>query len=204
MLFKTLFGIAIFSFLAQAFVIPEGTSNGVYRTYVNKRGEQIHEKIFPIPNLKRSGSAAPTTPNPLSTLNTRQIDGNPDTITYCGCGYNMDHGNCDWVAANMLAQLQDADGFIPQGISFYAIYYDVVAFLCNGSTSNVTIDPIQFPLYLQQITGACGWYVAGTVLETAEYGLYGYDTLVLNYGYMIYFDGLNFCAAADTSPAHSC
>ncbi|KAK9351074.1 hypothetical protein V1523DRAFT_417876 [Lipomyces doorenjongii] len=81
--------------------------------------------------------------------------------------------------------------------TFYYIFDDVVAFVCNRGVL-IGIADGTYGDMLVQITDTCGLYIAGTY-QTID----GYGTNIL-YGYMQYWDGLDFCANADNSHARSC
>ncbi|KAK9357576.1 hypothetical protein V1504DRAFT_464073 [Lipomyces starkeyi] len=193
MLANTILRIVLLTSLAQAFVIPLGTGEGLYRAYVNERGDEIHERISSVPNLKHSAAPAPTTSNIPATLQARQ----QSATMFCGCGFTLTPSNCDAAVSNIEAQLSQANGIIPADSTFYYIFGDVVAFACNRGVT-IGIADGTYADMLVQITNACGWYMAGTYQTIDGYGM---DIL---YGYMRYWDGLDFCANADSSPAHSC
>jgi hypothetical protein len=86
----------IFATLAQAFIIPEGTAEGVYAVFTADDGTEVHTKI-----AKRD----PTGMTPIKEVHTLRRRQN-DRI-WCGCGFNMDPGNCDAAVQALKDQLSE-------------------------------------------------------------------------------------------------
>ncbi|KAF3922131.1 hypothetical protein AA313_de0206012 [Arthrobotrys entomopaga] len=171
----------------KAIAIPNNLSEGVYQTYTDENGKVITEKLDTRLTTV-GGTSSPSSP----------LKRSPDYY-FCGCGFNMNPGNTDAAVADIKNQLNNI-GFngTPPGRSVYSIRGDgnqrVVAFLCNRDSANWAVLGNQFGGYLAEITGRCGRYIAGTYSNNNKYVA----------GYMRYGDGLDFCGASTTSPAHSC
>jgi len=115
----------------------------------------------------------------------------------CGCGYNMNHADCDDANASLSGNV--ADAYIPAYTAYYSIVNTAVAFLWNQSGGSVNVHSSDVSSGSSAVTAACGWYVAGTWRDTSA----NYDT-GLDYGYMIYYSGENFLGAAEGSSSSSC
>ncbi|PNP51213.1 hypothetical protein THARTR1_08117 [Trichoderma harzianum] len=94
------------------------------------------------------------------------------------------------------------------GLAFYAIRGGVVAFSCaTWPDSNDTWgDPFEWDveeitLSLAAITKLCGWYVAGTA-NYMDWASTDWNSPLI--GYMQYFNGLDFCKAANGAAAGRC
>lgn len=92
---------------------------------------------------------------------------------------------------NSIAQTQS---FVNRAI--YAISNGVIAFSCAGPEAN-SISYAVYGRMLTDITNACGNYIAGT-------RQYSDDQARSSVGYMRGKAGDDFCAAAESSSAHSC
>ena len=195
------------------FTLPAGLQNGVYRAYYDKDGREVHELVKAAENGTVNLRRGTTDSEERSFINKRQ---SPGFFLYdgiwCGCGFNLDHGNCDAAVSNLENQLNVPGGddsncaWIDANMSFYAISNDVVAFACNWQTT-VSICGSDLAYSLQQITNSCGWYVAGTQLLEIDWVTpdpIPYPVGYLNLGYMQYFGGENFCAAATAGTTDHC
>jgi hypothetical protein len=168
--------------LTSAFTVPSGTADGVYRVHIDEGGVEIHEIVSSLPH--RDAAPEPSDPTNILLARTQY-----QTI-YCGCGYNLDHGNCD----DAVAALENNIGYeqgsvIPAGTGLYVRVGSVIAFVCNYGNA-IGTQAQTLASNLQVVTALCGWYVAGTFRVT-DTG--GDDTA---WGYMNWYDGLNFCTAA--------
>ena len=86
--------------VAQAFVVPSGTANGVYAVTIGEDGKEVHTKISDSTNIQSIQPDDVTTVNKLGDLERR---GNGRI--WCGCGFNMDPGNCDAAVESLVAQM---------------------------------------------------------------------------------------------------
>lgn len=89
--------IACLLAVAQAFVIPPGTTEGVYAVVTRSDGTVEHVKLS-APEAKRQIILDP----PVTTVPTA-----PENRIWCGCGYGMDHGNCDGAVDDLKKQLRE-------------------------------------------------------------------------------------------------
>ncbi|CAO2651778.1 Nn.00g000610.m01.CDS01 [Neocucurbitaria sp. VM-36] len=171
--------------LAQAFVIPSGTEDGVYGVSVREDGTEVHTKI----SERDPTSATPY--NEVSAFEKRQND-----RIWCGCGFNMNPGNCDAAVADLKKQMKPS--LVKPKMSFYSIRGDVVAFACNRSPNrNWLLVESNYANALARITGACGRYIAGSTE-------FGDPNQALIVGYQRYTNGDRFCDSATSSPSYHC
>ncbi|KAI0168329.1 hypothetical protein BJ166DRAFT_624036 [Pestalotiopsis sp. NC0098] len=181
---------------AAALTIPEDASEGFFVAYYDADGQQVHVKNPTQDEIADMATKAypPPGTNTTSAETTSVEISKRAQRTWCGCGYNLDHGNCDTAVAGLKSQLGNGAS-IGGYLSYYVISGSVVAFACNsqwyGSSST---DSSTYAAWLVEITDACGWYVAGT------FNGWGY----LNSGYMNWYSGLDFCGAALGSSKSSC
>jgi hypothetical protein len=171
-----------------AFTLPGGLADGDFVAYLDKDGQEVHEK------LSTRALAAP----PKVAITTRQNVVNH--VTYCGCGFNMNHANCD---AAVQAPKNQLPGTIGSGLSYYSIAGAAVAFACNHGYLSAYLTADMVTQSAQRVTDACGWYVAGTDLTLEMVGGIP-DEIELSTGYMQYYAGVTFCANADSSSRGSC
>ena len=115
----------------SAFTLPGGLADGFYHAYVNERGEEIHEPATK--EMVRSLSAGLQSRNPVMALPPSRIFGRQDGLggtVWCGCGFNMNSGDCDAAVADLKSQVGDST-LIPNSQSYYSVRGSVVAFACN-------------------------------------------------------------------------
>ena len=213
-LFPSLLSLAIAATLAPD--LPDG----VYQSYTDEQGVEHHMQIYsgldsssftPLswtydptsPNATLSSAQNPFFPNADSgiQLEKRSCSSDPGAadLTYCGCGFTVDHGDCDAAVANLKNQVANGATVQPQ-MSYYAIRGSVVAFICSYSSSPVPVTVGLITTAAGHITDRCGLYIAGTYESLiAPNDLAGY-----NIGYMQYYSGLNFCSAAVGSTSTCC
>jgi len=206
-LFQTIF-VALLTSNAAAFKLPVNTTDGSYVAYFTAEGVEVHQ---PLSEYVPSGATDFVTIG-KNTLSGMKIKRQFVEIArhHCGCGFNLNHGDCDG-AVNALKSQFNAQpgryGQIDPGMAWYSIRGSVVAFACNEENSNVPFrfDDPNFTDSLRGITNSCGWYVAGT---RRYVGLSGFPepfpSAWLNTGYMIYYPGHDFCGASTISPADHC
>lgn len=85
--------------LAQAFVLPASPSDGVYAVFTYDNGTEVHTKISDSSET-RSLLTDRTAVNEESALERRQAG-----RIWCGCGFNMNHRNCDTAVAALKSQM---------------------------------------------------------------------------------------------------
>ena len=190
---------------AAAFTLPANIQNGVYRTYYDKDGQEVHEL------LQAHEPNNITVRRDLEEPSLAKRIPNPNTAYSCGCGYTLNHENCD-NAVNGLKNYvnQHPDPTFSSGCYDLALYTttwtyvnDVVAFLCNPGTPTAGDDVTDYGVCSNDITNSlaavtnhCGWYIAGTEAAAAWVPSVDGSINILNYyytGYMRYSPGLNFC-----------
>ncbi|CAI6330889.1 unnamed protein product [Periconia digitata] len=179
---------AAFAVSASSWKIPTGATNGIYSAHLDAAGVEVHTKLreIPTPSVKKS----------LTRGLSRRYEGQ----IFCGCGYNMDPGNCNAAVDSMKDGLRNEDGvfsYIPGHMAFYAIRNNVVAFACNRGDGSYPLGANSFGADLAEITRYCGLYIAGSYQRAPDYA-------ALITGYMRYSDGDDFCAASTGSGAGNC
>jgi hypothetical protein len=191
---------AVFATGAAAFTLPTDLQNGVYRAYYDKDGREVHELVQAFEpgtvTLRRG-----TTDSEEPSLDKRLVD--PDTSYSCGCGWSLDHGNCDNSVTGLKNYLdQHPNGSLCYLLTTYTATYcyvnNVVTFLCSGS-QEYGVCSSDVGNSLAAITKNCGWYIAGT--EAAQAWVPNFDGSVdveeaYLTGYMQYSAGLDFCGNA--------
>jgi hypothetical protein len=197
---KALVFITLAAF-ARAFKIPEGTEDGVYAVYTRSDGVEV---IAPFDEavdiIKERVSSAPTSPNP-AILKGRgfNIASRWAGQIWCGCGFTMDHGNCDAAVDDLKNQLNN--GVIPAHMSYFAIKRspgkNVVAFACSRNDLGLELDGDTYGQALERITSACGLYIAGA------YDIFPFGQPLI-VGYARYQEGDDFCGGSTSSPANHC
>ena len=103
----------------SGFRLPAKRVEGVYRAYYDVSGNEVHERV-----ADTAGEAA------NASVLSADLLGKRDTRIFCGCGFNMDTGDCDAAVADLENQFGNLN-FVPPQQSFYSIRGSVVAFLCN-------------------------------------------------------------------------
>lgn len=172
--------------LATAFVIPKGTTDGVYATYTNEDGIEVHERL--------DNGVTGDSPIQTSKLDTRA---DKMWTTACGCGIGLNHGNTDAAVQDLKNQF--GSGSRNQGsINYYSIRGDVVAFSCLQNAGFTVASANYLTRAFAKVTERCGWYIAGTAQlepDAAQPSVAGY---------MRYTNGLDFCRNAFASPKTKC
>lgn len=168
----------------------EGMTDGVYRAYVDERGNEVHESVnraFP--------DATPAAPISVVQRDEDSLAARDFGQIYCGCGFDLVPGDCDAAVADIKNQLGGGATFSYR--AYYSIRGAVVAFAC-ARTYDYTITGDNYASFVSDVTSVCGRYVAGTFAD------YGQGYLGADVGYMQYYSGLDFCAHAEGSSEHSC
>ncbi|KAH7371950.1 hypothetical protein BKA66DRAFT_572518 [Pyrenochaeta sp. MPI-SDFR-AT-0127] len=186
MRFSNLASLLALAASAQAWVIPEGSTDGSYSVTINENGVETHTKL--------AESDAEILYLNESDLSSDALQRRGRDQVWCGCGFNMNPGNCDAAVADLKNQLSN---LIPSGTAFYSIRGDVVAFACNRGSSNWIMNGNAYGEQLVHITNLCGRYIAGSRQA-------GEDNRALIVGYMRYSNGADFCGASTSSPANHC
>ncbi|KAJ5623967.1 hypothetical protein N7510_000276 [Penicillium lagena] len=180
-----IFGLAA---IGSSFSFPDDLPNGSYRAYYNEAGEEVHELIEA--SVFNSTSSLPALPKRQYSQSKR------DSIqTWCGCDNSMNAGDTN-VANAGLADQAAAYPTIWPGTAFYTIQNTAVAFVCNvdDKSANIPTDVVSTGSW--DISAACGLFYAGTSrIQWPE---------ALDYGYMNYAPGLEFCQDAEESTSSTC
>jgi hypothetical protein len=192
--------LAFAALVATAFQIPEGTPDGFYVAYYDASGHEVHQPVTPdmisqVIDHETVASNLVSRPYPVPTTSKRQTN---FWETWCGCGIEVNHGDCDAAVADLKFQTRDRVR-IEARMAYYSIRGSAVAFACNLTGQTAVISDEGVGLSTQHITSNCGSYIAGTALHhfdsTAEFPFTGY---------MRYSSGLDFCAASTSSTSNHC
>lgn len=84
---------AILAASVSAWKIPRGTADGFYSARLDAKGVEVHTKLEEI---------AASIPQ-MSLV--RRVNRRSEGQVFCGCGFDMDHGNCDAAVEGMKGQL---------------------------------------------------------------------------------------------------
>lgn len=232
-LFKLIFTAAMAGITAALSLnVPHDLPDGTYKAYIDDQGREVHELVSLPENTIQAKISNATTwvtnehkleeihasmvaARSLSSLEKRgktydsQDYGFGDGVLeiWCGCGYNLNHGDCDAAVSDLKRQTGGGQS-IAMGLAFYSIRGGVVAFSCATwpDSSDTYGDPFEWDveeitLSLAAITKLCGWYVAGTA-NYMDWGATDWNSPLI--GYMQYYNGLDFCYAANGAAAGRC
>jgi len=181
--------------IGSSFTLPAGLSNGIYKASYNAAGEEVHELVTA--DMFNTTSPSPALPKREdSRSGRREIHERWDSITtWCGCAFPMNAGDTNAANADLATQVASYPTIWP-GTAWYSVVNTAVAFVCNVDNKNANIPTDIVSLNSPDISYACGNFIAGTSrIEWPE---------ALDYGYMNYFSGLNFCGAAQSSTQNWC
>jgi hypothetical protein len=178
--------------IGSAFTLPGGQPNGLYRAYYDADGKEVHEFVAAdnislpqaLPEREYSRSKREALPKRWDS-----------SQAWCGCAFPMnaaDTNNANAILANYAASSPVLDG----GRTQYSVQNSAVAFVCNFDSGSVTIPSNLVSNNSPDISYACGNFIAGTSR------LEGFADL--DYGYMNYLSGLDFCGAAESSTQQIC
>lgn len=195
MLSKTLLILGLAA-IGSSFTLREGLPDGFYRAYYNDAGEEVHELV--------SASALNTTSSLLALPKREDSRSERHTIAtrsetplgyWCGCDNPMNAYDTNMANAGM-DNLVASYPLIQPGEGFFIIHNTAAAFVCNvdDKSSNIPTDVVT--TWSQTVTNYCGLFYAGTVRIQW--------TAALDYGYMNYEPGLDFCDQAESSQDAIC
>ncbi|EMD65314.1 hypothetical protein COCSADRAFT_354468 [Bipolaris sorokiniana ND90Pr] len=171
MQFKSTLLLAFLS-ASSAFIIPEGTGDGVYEHHVNANGVDVHVKIGNATDFSATELSVYTKRvNSIRASRLQARDG-----AFCNQGpdkANMHHGDTD--AANADLDYQCSNYGPTKGRhNYYSVRGNTVAFFCNRAINSVQCTASRRAQTSSYITEKCGWYHAGW--WDAGLTSYGYDT----------------------------
>lgn len=227
-----------FAALGAAVTPPPNPVDGTYRSYINEEGHEVHELLALASGAAPGADIVTSWVTDLNATATREAKrrsllaeraatlsrrmcghcrdardyGWADGIieTWCGCGFDMNHDNCDAAVADLIEQTGHGDGVSCNFMdNYYSIRGDVVAFACNDHLGSIETASGKFQWTDWQLTTSyaaitklCGWYIAGT--NNWDGGWWAIDFNTPNIGYMRWSEGLDFCYNAVSSGASSC
>jgi hypothetical protein len=182
---------------ASAFKLTANTPDGVYMVFQDELGNEVH-KEWSEDYLVKDVPAGITVINATSPEGPIMARGPWRDNIWCGCGFTMDHGNCD-AAVEELKKSMGVSGAYVTVPSWFSKKNNVVAFVCNYKSDQnyFYINSQYFHDSLATVTDSCGWYVAGSEGYQAR-------TDIASIGYMQFKEGVDFCANALGSPNHNC
>ncbi|KAK3332785.1 hypothetical protein B0T19DRAFT_111318 [Cercophora scortea] len=192
--------------LISAFTLHSNNiTNGIFKAYHDAAGNEVHE-ILTLDAINADAQAAVASGVAVAS---RSLGKNPHVSrfdparrSWCGCGLNMDHSDCDSAVEELKKQIRSHNGriFVPIGQAYYSIWGNVVAFVCSpGSNSAITgISESALTYGLSFLTDHCGRYVPGTYIEGAI------NVASELEGYMEVNGGVDFCAKSTSSGSWNC
>ncbi|KAH8809403.1 hypothetical protein F5884DRAFT_858903 [Xylogone sp. PMI_703] len=206
---------ALITTSVAAFTFPADLKNGNYRVSINETGYEVHEIGTGSDNWDVVSAflstSKPIEENPLTSRD--DCSGMADAqggcyAIWCGCGFTLDHGQCDAATAALRAQTGD-NVKIPWGQAYYSISGNTVVGACNYPTPVNTGFPAEganFPTYyldesLGYIDKHCGRYVAGTAFF---YEVFDPQTLWPQILHQRYAAGDDFCVTDQLSSVENC
>ncbi|KAJ4305110.1 hypothetical protein N0V90_000640 [Kalmusia sp. IMI 367209] len=223
-LIQLLSGAALFGLtVAQGYTLPE-VSDGFYGVRVDENGTEIHEQLLPgsspasdkwtfVTSFQQSGvtPSSKRDATGVSDISRRaDTDCGPSTglyegwgcfTTWCGCGFNLNHGDTDAAVADLEAQADRLGKIGHPYLAHYSIRGGTVAFACNPDYyEDAPYNGWFVVRILQQVTKKCGLYVAGT----STYSDIVNENIFPLIGYMQYYSGLPFCDKATGSGQGHC
>ncbi|EUC29465.1 hypothetical protein COCVIDRAFT_41222 [Bipolaris victoriae FI3] len=169
--FKNVLLLAFLS-ASSAFIIPEGTGDGVYEHHVDANGVDVHVKIGNATDFSATELSAYT--KRVNSIRASRLQAREGA--FCNQGpdkANMHHGDTD--AANADLDYQCSNYGPTKGRhNYYSVRGNTVAFFCNYALNSVQCTAERRAQLSAAITRTCGWYHAGWW----DGGLtsYGYDT----------------------------
>jgi hypothetical protein len=181
-------------YLASAFKVPKGTTDGFYKVHLNAKGQEIHERV--------SNFEAEATPAEVSIVK-RSLKEKRERHweTFCGCGIELNHDNCDDAVQDLKDQMGSTVWLVAPHTAFYSIRGDAVAFSCNnGDVGDALTSGDWVTEAAELVTRGCGWYIAGT----GKCLFITFDLNTTDMGYMIWSDGVDFCGNAEASSDWQC
>ncbi|KAM0236636.1 hypothetical protein ACHAP5_009322 [Fusarium lateritium] len=180
-------------YLAGAFKVPEGTTDGFYKVHLDAHRKEIHERVS---SLKNEGTPADVSIAKRSLKEKRERYWSQ----WCGCGIELNHDNCDDAVQDLKDQMGSTVWFVGPRSAFYSIRGDAVAFSCNTGHLDALTSADWVTESADVVTDHCGWYVAGT--GRCDYVTFEANTTDM--GYMIWRDGVDFCGNAEASSSWNC
>jgi len=206
--YRIILASALAAFATAAMLAPD-LPDGVYIAEVDEHGVEVHTRLTiddlpplswtydPQSTISDSKAASLAQPHPsnktIEKRNRCNFSPSEPGDANCGCGFNVDHGNCDAAVADLSNQI-GAGVKTKLGLNYYSIRGNVVAFMCPFWDKGYTVPSTGVSSAASWITQHCGPYVAGTWSPSTDGLLHLADGYSI--GYMQYFSGLDFCSQA--------
>ncbi|KAF2634009.1 hypothetical protein BU25DRAFT_465237 [Macroventuria anomochaeta] len=176
--------------LAQAFVIPDYATDGLYLAAIEPDGTETHTRITDIMPIGEREI-------PEKTENLHSLKPRGDIPTWCGCGYDLDHTGTDQAVAAIKNYFQTITSSLKAQNAVYIVYGGTVAFMCNSDNIDWNGIATEFITTAYEIiTSMCGWYIAGTAQWEGGIFRIGY---ILDTSY--FYTGSNLKSLICTSPS---
>jgi hypothetical protein len=111
-----------------AWRIPEGTEDGVYKVETLEDGSTVHTKVIDAADIDRTSpeyaalnDLVPTETSLDTSLEKRGTNGG----VWCGCGFDLIHGDCDAAVADLKSQMVSNLKFRYIGFTLTAMYRSI-------------------------------------------------------------------------------
>ncbi|RBR20151.1 uncharacterized protein FIESC28_05430 [Fusarium coffeatum] len=92
---------SVLCYLVTAFKVPKGTTDGFYKVHLNANGQEIHERVS---SLADEATPAGVSIAKRALKEKREWRWN----TWCGCGIELNHDNCDDAVQDLKDQMGSA------------------------------------------------------------------------------------------------
>jgi hypothetical protein len=93
---------------AQAYTIPDGITDGVYAVSIREDGVEVHTRIA-------DSDAGPTLDHrEVKTVSQEDsLERREDGRLWCGCGFDMNHANCDAAVQDLKNSMGESPHSVP-------------------------------------------------------------------------------------------
>jgi hypothetical protein len=140
--------LASLASFATAFTLPAGLEDGNYAAYYNATGHEVHVKASDLPNMNVEAFSPPY--HAARSLLAKRQDA--ESEIFCGCGFIMDHGDCDNAVSMLKGQFP---AFVEANVNFYSISSSVVVIIDQKEDGRVqTLTNLTRP---SSVTQELGW-----------------------------------------------
>lgn len=182
---------------SEAFRVPEHIKEGVFKVEQLPDGTEKHTMLSD--PIVQQGNAPSLIEQLSSSHVSRQVRPRWTYETWCGCGIDLNHGDCDAAVADLKHQLGSGKQWWGPTFAYYSIRGGVIAFACpTGWSTRAGENLIRDTL--EAVTKKCGWYIAGTGKEYIS----NYDETQAYIGYMNTHPNQDFCKDAFASNVGYC
>jgi hypothetical protein len=167
---KILSVVSLYFPLISGFRIPANQTDGVYKAYYNKAGNETH--VLLTPEILQDDAARVIAAHLVAiptVTNSSVLRRDAYRRSYCECNDNLDHSDTD-AATDRLRDVIDRAGgtaYVPIGEGIYGTVQGVTAFICTPkkNTAVTPVDKAAYDYALDFITDRCGRYVPGMYIH---------------------------------------